>query len=179
MSTAMISRNSVIAACTPSTDVSRSCVMSLIITFMFEPAKLQMNCASASGARKRGRGRAEGGSGGGRRRPSRRRSRSCGPPPANAGHGPSLRRAARARKDARTMTPAGAHPPVAVLPARRPLARREADLAVRLEHREPNVVERADLLQARLGLELLDGHALPLHVALEDPAVRDEDDRLA
>jgi hypothetical protein len=24
--------------------------MSLIITFMFEPAKLQMNCASASGA---------------------------------------------------------------------------------------------------------------------------------
>jgi hypothetical protein len=25
--------------------------MSLIITFMFEPAKLQMNCASASGAR--------------------------------------------------------------------------------------------------------------------------------
>ena len=29
--------------------------MSLIITFMFEPAKLQMNCASASGARKRRR----------------------------------------------------------------------------------------------------------------------------
>jgi hypothetical protein len=26
--------------------------MSLIITFMFEPAKLQMNCARASGARK-------------------------------------------------------------------------------------------------------------------------------
>jgi hypothetical protein len=25
--------------------------MSLIITFMFDPAKLQMNCASASGAR--------------------------------------------------------------------------------------------------------------------------------
>jgi hypothetical protein len=25
--------------------------MSLIITFMFEPAKLQMNCAKASGAR--------------------------------------------------------------------------------------------------------------------------------
>jgi hypothetical protein len=26
-------------------------VMSLIITLMFEPAKLQMNCASASGSR--------------------------------------------------------------------------------------------------------------------------------
>jgi hypothetical protein len=51
MRTAMIRRNSVIAACTPVTVVSRSSVMSLIITFMFEPAKLQMNCASASGAR--------------------------------------------------------------------------------------------------------------------------------
>ena len=40
---AMISRNSVIVACTPVTVVSRSSVMSLIITFMFEPAKLQMN----------------------------------------------------------------------------------------------------------------------------------------
>ena len=47
----MINKNSVIAACTPCTVVSRSSVMSLIITFMFEPAKLQMNCASASGAR--------------------------------------------------------------------------------------------------------------------------------
>ena len=47
----MISKNSVIAACTPCTVVSRSSVMSLIITFMFEPAKLQMNWASASGAR--------------------------------------------------------------------------------------------------------------------------------
>ena len=47
----MISRNSVIAACTPCTVVSRSSLMSLIITFMFEPAKLQMNWASASGAR--------------------------------------------------------------------------------------------------------------------------------
>ena len=45
----MISRNSVIAVCTPLTVVSRSSLMSLIITFMFEPAKLQMNCASASG----------------------------------------------------------------------------------------------------------------------------------
>ncbi len=49
ISTAMISRNSVIAVCTPLTVVSRSSLMSLIITFMFEPAKLQMNCASASG----------------------------------------------------------------------------------------------------------------------------------
>ena len=46
----MISRNSVIAVCTPLTVVSRSWLMSLIITFMFEPAKLQMNCASASGS---------------------------------------------------------------------------------------------------------------------------------
>src|SRR5215212_5271426 len=51
MRIAMINRNSVIVACTPWTVVSRSSVMSLIITFMFEPAKLQMNCASASGAR--------------------------------------------------------------------------------------------------------------------------------
>jgi len=29
--------------------VSRSVLMSVIMTFMFEPAKLQMNCASASG----------------------------------------------------------------------------------------------------------------------------------
>ena len=46
----MISRKSVIAVWTPLTVVSRSSLMSLIITFMFEPAKLQMNCASASGA---------------------------------------------------------------------------------------------------------------------------------
>ena len=46
---AMISRNNVIAVCTPLTVVSRSSLMSLIITFMFEPAKLQMNWASASG----------------------------------------------------------------------------------------------------------------------------------
>ena len=45
----MISRNSVIAVCTPLTVVSRSSLMSVIITFMFEPAKLQMNWASASG----------------------------------------------------------------------------------------------------------------------------------
>jgi hypothetical protein len=59
MRIAMISRNRVIAACTPCTVVSRSSVMSLIITFMFEPAKLQMNWASASGARKLRRERAE------------------------------------------------------------------------------------------------------------------------
>ena len=49
MRTAMIRRNSVIVVCTPFTVVSRSSLMSLIITFMFEPAKLQMNWASASG----------------------------------------------------------------------------------------------------------------------------------
>ncbi len=37
------------AVCTPLTSVFRSSLMSAIITFMFEPAKLQMNCASASG----------------------------------------------------------------------------------------------------------------------------------
>ena len=46
---AMIRRKSVIAVCTPLTSVSRSSLMSAIITFMFEPAKLQMNWASASG----------------------------------------------------------------------------------------------------------------------------------
>ncbi|GAB2984226.1 hypothetical protein GCM10027097_41740 [Amycolatopsis acidiphila] len=35
--------------CTPCTVVWRSRLMSLIITVMFEPAKLQMNCARASG----------------------------------------------------------------------------------------------------------------------------------
>src|SRR2546423_11152601 len=49
--TAMMSRNSVIVVCTPLTSVCRSRLMSLIITFMFEPAKLQMNWARASGAR--------------------------------------------------------------------------------------------------------------------------------
>src|SRR3954447_5437009 len=59
MRIAITSRKSVIVACTPVTVVSRSSVMSLIITFMFEPAKLQMNCASASGARKARREAAE------------------------------------------------------------------------------------------------------------------------
>ena len=49
ISAAMTSRKMVIATCTPWTVVSRSWLMSLIMTFMFEPAKLQMNCASASG----------------------------------------------------------------------------------------------------------------------------------
>jgi hypothetical protein len=39
----------VIATCTPFTVVSRSTLMSVIITFMFEPAKLQINWARASG----------------------------------------------------------------------------------------------------------------------------------
>jgi hypothetical protein len=47
--TAMISKNSVITVCTPFTVVSRSSLMSVIITFMFVPAKLQMNWASARG----------------------------------------------------------------------------------------------------------------------------------
>ena len=51
MRAAITSKNTVIATCTPCTVVSRSLLMSVIITFMFEPAKLQMNCASASGTR--------------------------------------------------------------------------------------------------------------------------------
>ena len=35
--------------CTPWTVVFKSWLMSVIITFMFEPAKLAMNCANASG----------------------------------------------------------------------------------------------------------------------------------
>jgi hypothetical protein len=53
ISTAMITRNNVIVICTPWTVVFRSWLMSLIITFMFDPAKLQMNCASASGSTSR------------------------------------------------------------------------------------------------------------------------------
>src|SRR4051812_45962654 len=51
----MTSRNSVIAICTPCTVVFRSSLMSLIITFMFEPAKLQMNWARARGTSTRRR----------------------------------------------------------------------------------------------------------------------------
>jgi hypothetical protein len=45
----LIRRNSVIEVWTPSLSLFRSSVMSAIITFMLEPAKLQMNCANASG----------------------------------------------------------------------------------------------------------------------------------
>src|SRR6266566_6762416 len=45
----MTSRKTVIAICAPCTVVFRSLLMSVIITFMFEPAKLQMNWASARG----------------------------------------------------------------------------------------------------------------------------------
>ena len=45
----MDSRKSVMATCTRCTVVSRSSAMLLIATFMFEPAKLAMNCVSASG----------------------------------------------------------------------------------------------------------------------------------
>ena len=55
MSAAITRRNSVIATCTPCTVVSRSRLMSLIMTFMLEPAKLQMNCARARGTRVRRR----------------------------------------------------------------------------------------------------------------------------
>ena len=47
---AIVSRNRVMTVCTPFTSVFRSLLMSPIITFMFDPAKLQMNWASASGA---------------------------------------------------------------------------------------------------------------------------------
>src|SRR5436190_24282202 len=50
ISAAITNRNTVIAVWTPFVVVSRSRLMSLIITFMFDPAKLQMNCASASGS---------------------------------------------------------------------------------------------------------------------------------
>src|SRR5215203_4601659 len=46
---AMTSKNSVMAGCTPCTVVYRSVLLSLIITFMLEPAKLQMNWARARG----------------------------------------------------------------------------------------------------------------------------------
>src|SRR5437764_14288099 len=42
---------SVIAVCTPLTVVPRSLLMSVVITFMLEPAKLQMNWAKARGSR--------------------------------------------------------------------------------------------------------------------------------
>src|SRR5215475_3355002 len=50
MSAAMTSKNKVMHTCTPWTVVFRSWLMSLIMTFMFEPAKLQMNWARASGS---------------------------------------------------------------------------------------------------------------------------------
>ena len=49
MRAAMTRRNKVMQTCTPWTVVFRSVLMSLIMTFMFEPAKLQMNWARASG----------------------------------------------------------------------------------------------------------------------------------
>ena len=51
MRAAITNKNTVIAIWTPCTVVWRSSLMSVIMTFMFEPAKLQMNCASASGTR--------------------------------------------------------------------------------------------------------------------------------
>src|SRR3954453_13652530 len=51
ISAAMTNRKMVMAVCTPCTVVPRALLMSVIITFMLEPAKLQMNCARASGTR--------------------------------------------------------------------------------------------------------------------------------
>ena len=51
ISAAITSRNSVIAIWIPWTVVSRSALMSLSMTFMFDPANEQMNCASARGNR--------------------------------------------------------------------------------------------------------------------------------
>jgi hypothetical protein len=49
MSAPITSRKMVIAICTPCREMSRSWLLSLIVTFMLEPAKLQMNWAKASG----------------------------------------------------------------------------------------------------------------------------------
>ena len=46
---AITNRKSVMQTCTPWTVVCRSVLMSVIITFMLEPAKLQMNWAKARG----------------------------------------------------------------------------------------------------------------------------------
>jgi len=56
---------------------------------------------------------------------------------------------------------------------------RSRALPVRLQHGELHVGEVADLLQSRLGLELPERQSLPAHVALDDLAARDQDDRLA
>src|ERR1700733_7932397 len=50
MSAAMTNKNRVMAIWTPWTVGCRSWLMSLIMTFMFEPAKLQMNWARARGS---------------------------------------------------------------------------------------------------------------------------------
>ena len=49
ISAAITSKNKVMQTWTPWTSVCRSRLMSLIMTFMFEPAKLQMNWARANG----------------------------------------------------------------------------------------------------------------------------------
>src|SRR5213596_1259634 len=55
----------------------------------------------------------------------------------------------------------------------------EADLPVGLQDREADLVERADLLEARGGGELFERHALAPQVVLDRLAVDDEHDRLA
>src|SRR3954471_16758805 len=140
MRTAMIRRKSVMAAWTPVTVVFRSSVMSLIITFMFEPAKLQMNCASASGARNFRRDSAEGDP----RSAIGRGGRTCGRP-------------AQRSLDLADRRALG-------------IAHRDAVLAVRLgdllrhgEHEAPVVV---DLLRRRLALEQRHHLAQPLEAVL-------------
>src|SRR3954454_23388382 len=140
MRTAMIRRKRVMAAWTPVTVVFRSSVMSLIITFMFEPAKLQMNCASASGARKFRADSAEGDP----RSAIRRGGRPlCGPAER------SLDLA-----DRRALGIAHRHVVLAV---------RLGDLLRHGEHEAPVVV---DLLRRRLGLEERDHLAQPFEAVL-------------
>src|SRR3954451_2862613 len=55
----------------------------------------------------------------------------------------------------------------------------EADRAVRFDNRPVDLVERGDLLLARLFGDLLLGHALALQVVLADLTVVDDPERLA
>src|SRR4051812_42355254 len=59
------------------------------------------------------------------------------------------------------------------------LAGEERDLPVRLQHGVLDVAERADLLLARLGLELVDGDALTAQRPVDELAAGDQQDRLA
>src|SRR6478752_595956 len=54
-----------------------------------------------------------------------------------------------------------------------------ADLAVVLEDGPFQIVDRADLRRARFLLDVVEGYALPAHVALDRAPVLDEHDRFA